>query len=245
MVQLSAQDKLDWAFQEILGDLEDGTVVPVLGEDLFVIERQGAQKIGLHALLAHRCAERLHLPKPRDITNLNDLFFAHLARHGKKPEDIYKCLKQVRDDLSVTPPDWLVGLARIRTIKLFVTTTFDPIVADAVKRARGIEPDIKVYSPIKDLEDLPQPLDKPVVYYLFGKLSPSPAYVASEQDTLEFLTRLQNKTHRPERLFTTLKESNLLLLGCRFPDWVTRFFLRTVKDQCLDARRTQVEYLVD
>jgi hypothetical protein len=54
---------------------------------------------------------------------------------------------------------------------------------------------------------------------------------------------------RPELLFDVFKDKNkdLLLLGCNFPDWLTRFFLRLLSEERLDRRRgsDRVEFIAD
>ncbi len=56
---------------------------------------------------------------------------------------------------------------------------------------------------------------------------------------------LQDDARRPKLLFDELRDNHLLLLGCRLPDWATRFFLRTVKGERLSAQETDtVEFLV-
>ena len=50
---------------------------------------------------------------------------------------------------------------------------------------------------------------------------------------------------RPKLLFDAMRDSHLLLLGCRLPDWAGRFFLRTVKGERLSLpERDTVEILV-
>ena len=86
---------------------------------------------------------------------------------------------------------------------------------------------------------------KPLVYGLFGRMSVLPKYAVAEEDQLEWITALQIPDRRPERLFDELGKNHLLFLGCNFPDWLTRFILRTTKNSKLSAERGFSEYLVD
>src|SRR5262249_41180073 len=87
----------------------------------------------------------------------------------------------------------------------------------------------------------------PIVYHLLGRVSASPDYVVTEEDTLEFVSALQSESRRPNTLFDDLKSSHLLILGCNLSNWLARFFLRTTKGQKLSLQRDQgeIEVLVD
>jgi len=68
-----------------------------------------------------------------------------------------------------------------------------------------------------------------------GKLSATPAYAVTQEDMVEFFHSLQSETRRPPRLFDELNHQSLLILGCRFGGWLTRFLMRMSKGQRLSA----------
>ena len=233
------------ALADIIEDLQRGKVIPVLGADLFTAQFEGAT-LPLHVALARACSQRLGLPADGEIQSINDVFVRHLGEGGI-PEEIYEALERVSDQVRPDTPDWLEDLARIPALKLFVTTTFVDVVAGAIEKARGVRPDVRVYAK-GQFDDLEPPFEKievPVVYHLYGKLAGYPSYVASEQDALEFLSALQDKNYQPSRLFDAFRANNLLLLGCRFPDWVTRFFLRGLMGKSLLEERRSKKYLIE
>ncbi len=233
------------ALGDIVEDLQRGKVIPVLGADLFSADFEG-ERLPLHLALARACGARLDLGDPAGITSINDVFVRHLGSGGI-PEEIYETLERVGDEVRGEAPEWLVDLARIPALKLFVTTTFIDVVSGAVEKARGLRPDVRVYAK-GQFDDLDPPFEKietPVVYHLYGKLAGYPSYVASEQDALEFLSALQDKNYQPSRLFDAFRANNLLLLGCRFPDWVTRFFLRGLMGKSLLEERRSKKYLIE
>ena len=63
------------------------------------------------------------------------------------------------------------------------------------------------------------------VFYLFGKADVAPFYAIHDEDALEFPYTLQ-AGNGPERMFSQLRSRNLLLIGCNFADWLSRFFIR-------------------
>ena len=50
----------------------------------------------------------------------------------------------------------------------------------------------------------------------------------NEEDLLEYIYGMTAES-RPNRLFDHLRSMNLLFLGCNYPDWLSRFFIRLLK----------------
>src|SRR5262245_46586901 len=94
-------------------------------------------------------------------------------------------------------------LAQITDFDLYVTTTFDPLLEQAIndERFAGAQStEVIAYSPnrVADLPTEREHLQRPVVYHLLGRLSASPTYVISDEDTLEFICALQSEHLTPE-----------------------------------------------
>jgi hypothetical protein len=86
---------------------------------------------------------------------------------------------------------------------------------------------------------------RPVIYHLLGRLSASPTYVISDEDTLEFVCALQSEHLTPEKLFHELEHNHLLLIGSNFSNWLARLFLRMAKRRRLSDPRDVGEVLAD
>ena len=98
------------------------------------------------------------------------------------------------------------------------------------------------------MADLPAERDRlqrPVVYHLLGRLSASPTYVISDEDTLEFICALQSEHLTPEKLFHALEHNHLLFIGSSFTNWLARLFLRMAKRHRLSDPRDVGEVLAD
>jgi hypothetical protein len=166
---------------------------------------------------------------------------------GGVPEEVYPKIRPILNQARFTPPEALLQLARIDRFQLFVTLTFDSLLAAAIDQVRTAGRALELaYSP-KNAQDLPGPLEElrqPVVYHLFGKLSSQPDYVITDEDMLEFLHHMQSKSAAAEHLFDALRDNHLLFIGCAFPDWLSRFVLRIAKSRQLSLRRTEMELLV-
>jgi hypothetical protein len=88
-------------------------------------------------------------------------------------------------------------------------------------------------------------LTRPVIYHLLGRLSASPTYVISDEDTLEFICALQSEHLTPEKLFHELEHNHLLFIGSSFTNWLARLFLRMAKRRRLSDPRDVGEVLAD
>ena len=103
------------------------------------------------------------------------------------------------------------------------------------------------YAPnrVADLPTEREKLQRPVIYHLLGRLSASPTYVISDEDTLEFICALQSEHLTPEKLFHELEHNHLLFIGSNFTNWLARLFLRMAKRHRLSDPRDVGEVLAD
>jgi hypothetical protein len=251
MIQERARCWSERTWDKLLAYVEERQVVPIVGPELLQVEVGGA-RTSLEGFLAERLAQELALPldgqsKP---TTLNAVACQFLSDPRNDRADLYLTISALLDKTPLPSPGPLLQLARIDAFNLFVCTTFDPLLEEALNHVRfgGHQGTVVyAYSPKKPSEDLPRPkgeLTRPVVFHLFGRRSASPSYVLCEEDMLEFVCRLQEGP-RPEKLFDELERNNLLVLGCNFADWLARFFLRTAKRDSLSKSRLPYEYLAD
>ena len=146
-------------------------------------------------------------------------------------------------------------LAGIEDFRLFVTTTSDDVLAQALDGVRygGLARTEQVeYAPsglpkdrLTDLSELDTP-DRSAVLYLFGKAAVSPVFAAHDEDVLEFLYGLQaGLGQTPKRFFSAIRGANLLLIGCHFPDWLSRFLMRVAAPQRLSEQRGRKDFVID
>ena len=69
-------------------------------------------------------------------------------------------------------------------------------------------------------------------------------YVVSEEDALEFVHSLQVPALVPN-LTSALNEHSLLVIGCGFPGWIVRFFIRAARRSRLLLAREKTDFIVD
>jgi len=240
----------DDVWDDLLNFIEEKRVVPIIGPELLTVETESGPRL-LMELLAERLASRLGVdasPLVKPLT-LNDVVCSYLANRGRR-EEAYTRLRSIMREAAFAAPLPLRQLAEITDFNLYVSTTFDPLMEQAINQVRfGGAPNTEVlaYAPNR-VADLPverEDLQRPVVYHLLGRLSASPTHVISDEDMLEFVCALQSEHLTPEKLFHALEHSHLLVIGSDFSNWLARLFLRMTKRRRLSDPRDVGEILAD
>lgn len=240
----------DDAWDDLLNYIEERRVIPIIGPDLLRVQTDTGLR-PLYEWLAEKLAGRLSVDivgLPRPLT-LNDVMCCYLGQHGRR-EEAYTRLRSIMREVQFEPPLALRQLAQITDFDLFVTTTFDPLLENAINAERHggqAATEVIAYAPNR-VVDLPverSQLQHTVVYHLLGRLSASPTYVLSDEDMLEFICALQSEHLTPEKLFHELEHNHLLLIGSDFSNWLARLFLRMAKRKRLSDPRDVTEVFAD
>lgn len=211
-------------------------MIPIVGPELLVIGQEPGQPT-LYQHLAKELVARLSLDEERlppeygllDVTSL----FLQDANH--RADELHYETHEILTARSWPTPEPLRQLAAITHFDLFVSTTFDSLLEQALNEARppGTPPTCALaYSERRQLEDLPADsgsAPRRTVFQLFGKLDGTGDYGITEEKILEFTHRLQSRDQRPQNLFDALRAKNLLAIGCSLPGWLARFLLRATK----------------
>jgi hypothetical protein len=240
----------DDAWDDLLNFIEERRVIPIIGPELLKVETETGPRL-LYDWIAEKLAGKLsvdtaRLPQPY---TLNDVVCWFLSSHGRR-EEAYTRVRSILRDANFAPPLALRQLAQITDFDLFVTTTFDPLLEQAIngERFQGAQStEVIAYTPnrVTDLPSEREKLQRPVIYHLLGRLSASPTYVISDEDTLEFVCALQSEHLTPEKLFHELEHNHLLFIGSNFTNWLARLFLRMAKRHRLSDPRDVGEVLAD
>jgi hypothetical protein len=248
-------------WEDLLDFIEDGRVIPVAGPELLLV-KEGEEQVPLYRVVAERLLSKYGLSASaladgqvlREHHELNDAVCV-LARAGRRIKDLYRpvndILARVLAERTVdTEP--LRQLAAIRHFDLFATATPDDLLArtiDAVRFDGLKQTDEITYAPKLPTDrrrDLPEVMSSKyaAVLYPFGKSDVSPFYAIHDEDFLEFAYTMQ-AGNGPERMFSQLRSRNLLMIGCNFADWLSRFFLRLSNSERLSSdQRNKKEFFV-
>ncbi len=238
------------AWDDLLNFIEERRVIPIIGPELLKVDTDDGPRL-FYDWLAGKLAVKLNvdtalLPQPY---TLNDVVCWFLSARGRR-EDTYSRVRNILREMTFEPPKALRQLAQITDFDLFVSTTFDSFLEQAINAERfggAQSTDVVSYTPnrVADIPAEREQLERPVVYHLMGRCSASPTYVLSDEDMLEFVCALQREHLTPEKLFYELEHSHLLLIGSNFSNWLARMFLRMAKRKRLSDPRDVGEVLAD
>jgi hypothetical protein len=251
VTQLVANPRLDEdAWDDLINFIEERRVIPIVGPELLHVETDSGPRL-LYDWIAEKLAAKLGVDVSMlpDEYTLNDVVCWFLSTHGRR-EDTYTRMRSILRDITFAPPLALRQLAQITDFDIVVTTTFDPLLEQAMNAERfggAQSTEVIAYAPnrVADLPSERDQLQRPVVYHMFGRCSASPTYVISDEDMLEFVCALQSEHLTPEKLFHELEHNHLLLIGSNFSNWLARLFLRMAKRKRLSDPRDVGEVLAD
>jgi hypothetical protein len=237
-------------WEDLLVAVESGNVVPIVGRDLLVVETPAGQKM-FHHLLAEKLAEELRIPADTLPASYdpNQVVCAYKDQgFSMNPDDM--SLRMARILRSFTPPvpEPLRLLAEIRPFSLFLSTTYDSLLAQAIKAVRERAPEVIAFPPTSRLTDFDETMvadGGAAVFHILGQASGAAPFALTEGQTLEQIHDFMASPRRPERLLDRLRESHLLIVGVSFPDWLARFLVRLARSKPLWDSRPVMEFIAD
>ena len=240
----------DWT--SLLLYIKERRVVPIVGAEAISIGVDG-QTLPLERYLARHLIDKLGMEAGSfgDMPSLSDVANAFIRQYRGDRKKLWVEILSLFQDAPLQLSDGLRQLAAITDFELYVTTGFDPMLTRALAEVRGDllnDRNVRAYSLRSQVMDLDSdwPNARPLtVYHLFGRMAASGDYVVTDEDRLEFTHALQSAARQPAVLFDQLRDSHLLLIGCSFPDWFTRFFLRGLRRERLTIERDQSEAIAD
>src|ERR1039458_5692241 len=140
-------------WEDLLLAVEEGQVVPIVGRDLLVIKTETGPRM-FHELLAERLAAELNVRienMPAD-SGPNEIICSYAGFHGD-PIAINPKVVRLLKNLRVPAPEPLRLLAEIEPFRLFVATTYDTLLEEALGRARECPPAVVAFPPASHLTD--------------------------------------------------------------------------------------------
>jgi hypothetical protein len=236
----------DW--QDLLYAIEEGKVVPIVGRDLLIVDtEEGPQPF--HRVVASRLAGELGvrtelLPSEFDM---NDVACAH-KDVLKNPADLNRAVNRILRTLVFEPPEPLKLLGEIQPFQLFISTTVDTQLEDALAQVRGCRPATASFPPANETLDFDEAAMKTqgsFVFHILGQASASSDFAVTEGQMLEQMHLFMTADGRPQKLIAKLQKSHLLIIGVSFPGWLARFLLRVSRNRPLWEGRQITEVFAD
>lgn len=240
-----------WA--RLLEKISENNVVPIIGTRLLV----GATgTTSLQAQIAARLIRQyggesgeIALPPFREVNEIVSQL------KGKVDlldlcDDVRRALHDVSKSKDFAIPAPITQLAAIADFRLFVTLTPDDLLARSLSHRCTVNEIIHALNlTTSEGSDLPRDWEKKPgevhILYLFGKAHAKSSFAIHDEDVLEYAHKVIADGHKTLNVFLgELRNRNLLLIGCNFPEWLSRFFLRATNDKRL-AEKYRRSWLID
>jgi hypothetical protein len=237
-------------WDDLLPLIEDGQVVPIVGSDLL---EMGPNQF-FHRMVAEQLAAELKIPTDRLPPNFetNDVVCASADFHGDslavRPQLILRILSKLKPPDPAALPESLRLLAEIPEFRLFISTTFDTLLEEAIESVRHRKPAVVAFPPASSNIDFDEALldqNGSMVFQVLGRASVSSTFAMTDGQMLEQMHDFMAGEGRPKKLIAKLQQSHLLILGVDFPDWLARFLLRLARSKPLWDSRNFMEFISD
>ena len=222
-------------WDDLLGHIGDRALVTITGPDLNIVATK-QQSQTLTQIIAQQLMDKYSLDLSHTKLTMGAAAATFFRKCGRDEEvRLYRVVNDIIATFDGQPCAPLHELAKITNIRLFVSTTPDRLLAQAINAVRFQgEPLARelTYSPNQSTEDQAENLHVPgdaetVIVRLFGQAASTPQYAMHEEDLLEWLHSLiSGSGHLPEWVSHALRHQPLLFIGCEIPDWLGRFLLR-------------------
>lgn len=235
------------SWKRLIDKIHENNVVPIIGSRLLVAPD------GQHSLLEQVARELLKdSGQPADVplTPFRELNEAvSLLRGSCDPQDLYDAVNDaIQRVMHPKPPGTppipapIRQLAQIADFRLFVTVTPDDLLAECLRQRCAVTEIVHSPNlPGSEGKDLPSDWQsrpgEVQLLYLFGKSRSAPMFAIHDEDILEYAHNvISHGKEVPTAFLEELQQRNLLLLGCNFPDWLARFFLRSMVQKRLSEK---------
>jgi hypothetical protein len=236
---------MNW--EGFLDSIQRGKVIPIVGNDLCLIEDASGNLMQLDYYIAQELIERLGVGVAGDT--LYDL-----ALYNGRPkiiqtiDDIIEDIQSNKDGKHFYAKP-LEDLVQITDFNFFISTTFDNRLEKILNLKRSDQVNKIINYSIYSNNGIPEKADN-VVFNLLGSMSSGIQYALTEDEILEhFYSLAYNYNTKGEQsiskyFFDRIKGKTLLLIGCSYPDWFMRFIIRALANESYQ-RKSYVDYIAD
>lgn len=241
-------------WDRLLKSIEEGLVVPVIGPQLIT---SPTSSTSFQSQIAQQLLRMYDYDLGQDhllpYQELNDAVTRLKRDHPIQDlyGDIHDVIEQSTPNIDAEMPAAIKQITAIRDFRLFVTLTPDDLLARSLRTQVAVNEIVhSPYLPTSEGTDLPNDWrSRPgevFLLYLFGKSRSAPMFAIHDEDMLEYVHNvIARGSQVPIKFFAELQQRNLLLIGCNFPEWLSRFFLRLINQKRLSDTQRKREWLID
>jgi hypothetical protein len=245
MADLTDFSESKW--EDLLDLIETGNVVPIVGRRMSLVDAGDGRTLPMQQALAERLAAELGVDPLPTGWGLNELYLSIANKSSFSAGTFHPKLRRVLQSLK-PQLEPLRKIAEIVHFRLFLSTAIDGFLEQAVREvsaARGETVAAYTFAPghVGPRQALLQP-GEVCVYNLLGSRETYPDWAVTVESLVEFVLALQSEKYRPQQLFDALHDHHILAIGCQIPDWLGRFFLRSLRGGPIADQR-EVNLLVE
>jgi hypothetical protein len=253
--------KVDANLDALIQEIGKGNVVPIIGSDMIKV-KLGNECYDLMDYILVKLEEQYHESRELKFSYNEKLQLSakeklnHIHSYVTKEKlGFYTYIKDIMEKTEGScDTNSFDQLAKIRKFKLLINASFTNLVEQSVANNRPlISSKVDVFSlnitdtPLQDIEIepslnsispvlSPRKLKKTVVYNLYGKYEwRENSFIVVDDDILELVHTINTNKDKLKTLYELLSASSLLFIGCNFPDWLLRFFIRMFSNQKLST----------
>lgn len=226
----------DRIWDVILDAIDNKRIVPIIGDEFFYVDN-GEGLINYKQFILNQLVQKfdkfnLSQNLKPDFNLVADSIkisnqMQSMMGSFKDSTSIYYEIGEIVKNTPIVCDQCLIDFLSAFKFPLILSTSYIPgletiLSADTIIRAYDKTPRI-------DIGDLD--VNKPTLYYLFGKCSKAnKTYMVTEDDLLDYMHFWHNLETRPRYLSEYLSDKFFLLLGCSYPNWLFRFFWHSIKN---------------
>ncbi|MES0490147.1 MAG: toll/interleukin-1 receptor domain-containing protein [Leptospirales bacterium] len=237
-------------WDEIVFNIAEGNCILMLGPDAS-LEKSGSKTIPISKLLSLELAKQSVIKstiqkwkiKPDNLTQVSLAYT--LERKAGKSKLLQKVQAFYKERTNNTNEVY-THLAEL-PFPLTVTTTPDKMFSNSLRKS-GKKPYEEFYNYKGEETDIPYDysVENPLVYNLYGSVEDSHSLILTEDDVLDFLVSITDKTPSvPSEILTELRnnEKTILFVGFGFENWYLRILLRILQIENKESPSYALEHL--
>lgn len=243
------KEKFEKNLNSLCVAIESNSVIPIVGFDLYQysLEEDHTDLLNiLHKTYSRAFDEVWDNNKNKSIFNIMNGIFHRLPSDEKDDfgASLSGRIQEMRANLGFIPKPF-EQLAKIKQFRFYVNATFFKLLEIAVNRNKDLRNEkakckIFSYNTLTGNQDIEydntisrfstKNFKEPAIYNWLGTHSLDNEYVISDVQHIDLLAAMiSNKNNQYANLELALKGAKLLFIGCDFPDWILRFFLKFCK----------------
>lgn len=230
----------------LIHSIKNDNCILMLGPDVAMKEFEGGKKT-LMQILSYQLAKKTKIEEFDDF-DLKEVAENFLRESGLGRSYLEALIEAFFKDRENEIQDVHKNLAKI-PFPLIITTCYDSIFYNALKKEPGKEPEEEWYNfRGKDKREVEHEgsREKPLIYHLYGSIKNSRSLVISNNDLLEFFTSIiSGNPNLPGYIKTEIgdKDKSFLFVGFGLRNWYLRILLHTLKAEKRESLSFAIEKL--